>query len=312
MTSVVVFTLVISLVSISYLIILAKKRKRIIVKYLLLTLLFLNSIWYSVLLLNLLELNVFSLKIHKLYLGLEILFSSLLFFSRFLFLIAFFLMVVKILNYKPSKTFILAFRITVIVIVVFWLLGWMEFLLFGSKGITDSFLLYSDILIFFSIIIASVYLLSQTKYIQDKLHQRAIKLLCLIFILNISLGFFRWLINDSISIENEIIESLSIHVLVILFNGLIMWWAVVYKDLYFGTMLFMTEKTKSDMNELITKYNISKRELEVIQLICEGYSNKEIAERLFISLDTVKDHNGRIFLKTGLKNRTQLAKMFLQ
>ena len=49
--------------------------------------------------------------------------------------------------------------------------------------------------------------------------------------------------------------------------------------------------------------------MEVINLICQGKSNKEIANQLFISVDTVKDHNYKIFQKTGVKNRTQLVKL---
>lgn len=47
--------------------------------------------------------------------------------------------------------------------------------------------------------------------------------------------------------------------------------------------------------------------MEVIELICQGHTNKEIADLLFISVETVKDHNYKIFQKTGVKNRTQLV-----
>jgi DNA-binding CsgD family transcriptional regulator len=55
------------------------------------------------------------------------------------------------------------------------------------------------------------------------------------------------------------------------------------------------------------KYGISKRETEVIELICKGMTNQEISDSLFISVQTVKDHIHRIFLKTGVKNRVQLT-----
>lgn len=57
------------------------------------------------------------------------------------------------------------------------------------------------------------------------------------------------------------------------------------------------------------KYGISNRESEIIQLICEGLTNKDIADKLFITLQTVKDHTSRIYLKTEVKNRTQLANL---
>ncbi len=50
---------------------------------------------------------------------------------------------------------------------------------------------------------------------------------------------------------------------------------------------------------------ISQRELAVLKLIAEGLSNQEIAERLFISLHTVKTHARRINAKLGVKSRTQ-------
>lgn len=53
--------------------------------------------------------------------------------------------------------------------------------------------------------------------------------------------------------------------------------------------------------------DLTKREAEVAGLIAEGLSNAEIAERLFISIPTVKDHVHSILEKTGLKSRTRVA-----
>jgi LuxR family maltose regulon positive regulatory protein len=50
---------------------------------------------------------------------------------------------------------------------------------------------------------------------------------------------------------------------------------------------------------------LSERELEVLQLIAQGLSNREIGERLFLALDTVKGHNRRIFDKLGVQRRTE-------
>lgn len=51
--------------------------------------------------------------------------------------------------------------------------------------------------------------------------------------------------------------------------------------------------------------NISKRELEVLTLMAKGMSNQEIAETLFVSLNTVKTHTTRLFEKLEVKRRTQ-------
>ncbi len=50
---------------------------------------------------------------------------------------------------------------------------------------------------------------------------------------------------------------------------------------------------------------ISKRELEVLNLMSEGLSNHEIAERLFVSLNTIKTHASNVFEKLEVKRRTQ-------
>jgi DNA-binding CsgD family transcriptional regulator len=61
--------------------------------------------------------------------------------------------------------------------------------------------------------------------------------------------------------------------------------------------------------DFIEEYQISKRESEIVQLICKGKSNQDISDSLFISLQTVKDHIHRIYLKTGVKNRVQLTNL---
>ncbi len=60
------------------------------------------------------------------------------------------------------------------------------------------------------------------------------------------------------------------------------------------------------IEDFIRKNEISPREAEVIAEICNGLSNQEIADKLFISLQTVKDHTSRIYMKTNVRNRMQL------
>ncbi len=50
---------------------------------------------------------------------------------------------------------------------------------------------------------------------------------------------------------------------------------------------------------------LSQRELEVLQLIAQGRSNREISEHLFLALDTVKGHNQKIFGKLQVQRRTE-------
>jgi len=62
-----------------------------------------------------------------------------------------------------------------------------------------------------------------------------------------------------------------------------------------------------DVQELRHACNISPREQEVLELVCEGRSNREIADILYLSVQTVKDHTSRIYRKIGVKNRAQLV-----
>jgi two-component system, NarL family, response regulator LiaR len=55
----------------------------------------------------------------------------------------------------------------------------------------------------------------------------------------------------------------------------------------------------------LSKTGISKREWEVLAGMSEGLSNQEIAERLFVSLNTVKTHSSRLFEKLEVRRRTQ-------
>jgi two-component system, NarL family, response regulator LiaR len=51
--------------------------------------------------------------------------------------------------------------------------------------------------------------------------------------------------------------------------------------------------------------HITRRELEILELIARGLSNREIAEKLFVSENTVKTHSSRVFDKLGARRRTQ-------
>jgi DNA-binding CsgD family transcriptional regulator len=55
----------------------------------------------------------------------------------------------------------------------------------------------------------------------------------------------------------------------------------------------------------LKKSGISKREYEVLELMASGLSNQEIADKLFVSLNTVKTHLSNLFIKLDVKRRTQ-------
>jgi len=54
---------------------------------------------------------------------------------------------------------------------------------------------------------------------------------------------------------------------------------------------------------------ITRREMEILELVAQGMSNREIADKLFVSENTVKTHCSRAFDKLGARRRTQAVQM---
>lgn len=123
------------------------------------------------------------------------------------------------------------------------------------------------------------------------------------------LALLKWLELKFIIMQNayEIYSGL----IALIFMGVGIWLAlklakpkketiIVEKEIY------ITNTGDFILNEKeIEKLSISKRELEVLQLMAEGLSNQEIAERLFVSLNTVKTHSSKVLEKLDVKRRTQ-------
>ena len=69
------------------------------------------------------------------------------------------------------------------------------------------------------------------------------------------------------------------------------------------------EKAKQNSEEILNPYDIlSKREIEILIMFAEGFINKEIADRLFISIRTVESHKNHIMQKLNLKTQVELVK----
>ncbi|RFZ86067.1 DNA-binding response regulator [Mucilaginibacter terrenus] len=96
----------------------------------------------------------------------------------------------------------------------------------------------------------------------------------------------------------------------LLFTGLGIWLAlklttpkvttvVVEKEVIVNSPEFVFNKQE------LERVGISQRELEVLQLMAGGLSNAQIADKLFVSLNTVKTHSSKVFEKLEVQRRTQ-------
>ena len=81
----------------------------------------------------------------------------------------------------------------------------------------------------------------------------------------------------------------------------------------FVKTLIVTQTNPVIINaEELAKSGISKREAEILLLIHQGLSNQQIADKLFLSENTIKKHISNIFLKLGVERRTEAIKKALE
>ncbi len=71
---------------------------------------------------------------------------------------------------------------------------------------------------------------------------------------------------------------------------------------------FVAEAIKGDGGKR-EDLGITPREFEILRLIAQGMSNREIAQKLYVSENTVKTHSSRVFDKLGAKRRTQAVQL---
>jgi len=88
------------------------------------------------------------------------------------------------------------------------------------------------------------------------------------------------------------------------------------RDVYKGKYELSTYATKILLTELREKnddnINLTKREKEILALIVEGLSNKEIAKRMFLSNSTIQFHVSNVLSKLGVSKRTEAAYLALK
>jgi DNA-binding NarL/FixJ family response regulator len=86
-----------------------------------------------------------------------------------------------------------------------------------------------------------------------------------------------------------------------------------------GTMLIhpeiaskLTGMLNSENTKNLSSFDLTEREIEIIKLIADGFSNLEISEKLFLGESTVKNYVSSILNKLNLRDRTQIAVFYLK
>ena len=129
------------------------------------------------------------------------------------------------------------------------------------------------------------------------------------FLMAILVFALKWLQWKFLIIDNSI--EIYVGIIAVLFMLLGIWVANQMSKPQVQTVFIEKEVvleplSVSIVNETeLQKLNLSTREYEVLQLLAQGYSNAEIAERLFLSLSTIKTHVSNLFVKMDVKSRTQ-------
>jgi DNA-binding CsgD family transcriptional regulator len=163
-------------------------------------------------------------------------------------------------------------------------------------------ILIVNILGVFLIYLTILHTYFQVKSIKDKQRQRVIK----------NFGYLYLALFSAYFLVNYSIQSKQLYFIIM---------PMLHFSLNLPPLLYLAHAFKKfdldplppveakEFEKFYARYNISRREREIIQLICQGKSNKEIEDILFISLQTVKHHIYNIYKKLGVKNRVHLVNL---
>ena len=185
-------------------------------------------------------------------------------------------------------------------------------LLLISKSIIDFFYVknnfilgdltkYTDIGIRILIFIISFYIFIKSFYFLHSGKKTVIQGFSLLYLITHLLYLVFFFLNINLSFLS--LYFIPIHYIILNLSPIL--FLNKYSDYHFGKKLVFS-KLETDFVKVLTKYKITKREAEIVQLICDGKKNKEIEEVLFISIKTVKYHIFNIYRKLNVKSRLEL------
>ena len=201
-----------------------------------------------------------------------------------------------------------AFRIYLIFLaIVIAVVSGIYFLTDNFRAFTKEHLIYTEMGIFISLELCYMLIFSGIVWHYSKRQKRPDKKIVTRFMILMLLALVLRLAVLPFAFSSPWIVAPLI--LVYFISNLVpLFYLKIHSHLVFAPL--HSENPNQEKKELIySKYEISKREKEVIEQICLGKTNQQIADELFISLQTVKDHTHRIYTKIGIKSRMKLVQM---
>lgn len=180
-------------------------------------------------------------------------------------------------------------------------------------GLPANYVIYKaiELLIFLLAYIILIYLFLKSRILPMPGRRKTLMgysgtlLMLVTVVLLFNLGYILNFIDASIYFASGAVLVMLVNLIPVMGNN----W---FLKRYFITQDLKNREIQVDLTQLYKDFNITDREQEVIKLICDGKTNKEIADSLFISIQTVKDHVYRVFKKVGIRNRVQLTNIFGQ
>jgi two-component system, NarL family, response regulator LiaR len=135
--------------------------------------------------------------------------------------------------------------------------------------------------------------------------------------LGVALFIMKWLEFRLLVIDHAL--EIYIGVIAIIFTSLGIWLAlklakpktrVVEKEVVIEREVIVEKEVRVSTTDFVfnekeaERLGLSKREIEVLEFMAQGLSNQEIADKLFVSLNTIKTHTSNLFSKLDVKRRT--------
>ena len=136
-------------------------------------------------------------------------------------------------------------------------------------------------------------------------NKRFLRIILIGFLIALIIGIVRY--SELAYFTDRLSIKFYITIIAVLALGIGIWFGVMYSKRTVLVKYVEKSPASSAQKKGANHEALSKRESEILQYIASGYNNQEIADKLFLSLNTVKTHLNNIYIKLDVNSRTQAA-----